>query len=230
MGLTIQYTLSTRRRLDLEQVKALLTPLRAKARALEFEEVGNWVRLGPDCEFIRHRPPGVKRFADRLPPLEGWLFHATPGDGCESVEIGLCRFAGVTGWRLESFCKTQYASRHGWEHFLKCHRGVVELLWEAERLGIKVRARDEGELWETGSHARLRRALEEYEGPMAAFAGALKDAGMLGAAAACPILEHPQFEQLEAAGVATHGDAARRAVQVVKVVKAFAAGGDREGA
>jgi hypothetical protein len=216
MGLTIVYTLSTRRRLDLDGIKELLTPLRAKARALDFEEVGKWVRLGPDCEYIRHHPPGAKRFADCLPPLEGWMFCATPGDGCESAQIGLCRFAGVPGWRLESFCKTQYASRHGWEHFLKCHRGVVELLREAKRLRLKVEVQDEGELWETGSLERLRHNLGEYDQSMAAFAGALKDAGVLGTNATCPILAHPQFESLEAAGQVRHAAAVAKTAQLVK--------------
>ncbi|MCW5552614.1 MAG: hypothetical protein KIS67_10715 [Verrucomicrobiae bacterium] len=187
MGLTIGYTFSTRRKLDLGGIKKLLTPLRAKAHALDFEEVGKWVRLGRDCEFIRYRPPGAKRFADCLPPLEGWLFQATPGDGCESMRIGLCRFAGVPGWRLESFCKTQYASRHGWERFLKCHRGVVELLWEAKAL----------------------------------------DADDAGKAVTGLIFAHPQFERLEAAGVATHGAATRHAAQLVKTLAASGDGNTR---
>lgn len=224
MGLTIHYTLTMRRRLYLEEVKALLTPLRAKARVLGFAEVGRWVRVGPDCAYIYHHPPGAKKTSDLLPPIEGWLFHATPGNGCESARIGLCRFAGVPGWRLESFCKTQYASRHGWEHFLKCHRGVVELLWEAERLGIKVQARDEGELWETGSHARLRRNLKEYDECVAALGGALKDADASGQAIRSPILDHPQFETLEAAGQVNHAAAVTQAVQLVKSLGASGAG------
>lgn len=175
MGLTIQYTLSTRRKLELAGVKGLLTPLPAKAAALGFEDVGKWVKIGPDCQFIFHLPPGAKRFADCFPPIEGWLFHATPGEGCESARIGLCRFPGVPGWRLQSFCKTQYASRHGWAHFLECHRNVVELLWEAERLGIKVLAYDEDELWKTGSPERLRKNLEEYGRCMAALGVASRD-------------------------------------------------------
>src|ERR1039457_1529284 len=132
MGLTIQYIISTQRQLTLAGVKQLLAPLREKALALDFETVGEWLEVRPDYTWAFHWPRGVKKISDLLTPLEGWVFHATPGDGSESAQLGLCRYAGVNGWRLASFCKTQYASRHGWEHFLKCHRGVIKLLRTAE--------------------------------------------------------------------------------------------------
>jgi hypothetical protein len=217
MGLTIQYTLSTQRRLTLAGVKQLLAPLREKAQSLAFETVGDWLEVGPDYTWACHIPRAAKTSADVLMPLEGWVFHAIPGDGSESAQLGLCRYAGVRGWRLRSYCKTQYASCHGWEHFLKCHRGVVELLWLAEELGLKVKAEDEGELWETGSHARLRRNLEAYDKSIAAFGGALKDAaGAVGMTVQSAIHNHPDFERLEAAGMATLGKQVDAAVRVVK--------------
>ena len=217
MGLTIHYKLCTRRRLNLAGIKELLAPLRAKASALDFESVGEWMEIGPEYPGAYHWPRGAKRAAEILPPVEGWMFHALPGDGAETVRMGLCRFAGVPGWRLQAFCKTQYASRHGWEHFLKCHRGVVELLWAAERQGIQVKADDEGKLWETGSHAVLRRNLAEYDECTAALGGALKDAaGAAGKAVEAPIFSYPQFERLEAEGVARHGDRIHKAVRLVK--------------
>jgi hypothetical protein len=57
------------------------------------------------------------------------------------------RTKGGAGWRLSGFSKTQYASLHGWEHFLRCHRAVVELLASLRPLGVRLRLTDEGEYW-----------------------------------------------------------------------------------
>jgi len=131
--------------------------------------------------------------------------------------MGLCRFEGREGWWLESFCKTQYASRHGWEHFLKCHCAVIQLIEAAEHFGLTVEVEDEGGLWETGSFAVLRKNLAEYDECIAAFGGALKDAATaVGQPMVGPIFDHPQFEHLEARGLAEHGGKVGRAVAVVK--------------
>lgn len=217
MGLTIGYKLSGRKGLKLALVQRIVSALRKKAIDLEFEHVGRLIRVGPDYPRTYWLPPGAKRARDIIMASEGWVFHATPGDGSESVMIGLSRFEGREGWWLEGFCKTQYASRHGWEHFLKCHCAVINLIWGASHFGLKVEVEDEGGLWETGSFAVLRQNLTEYNECIAAFCGALKDA----AEERCetieaPILKHPQFEQLEAQGMAEHGAKIGRAVGVVK--------------
>ena len=55
---------------------------------------------------------------------------------------------------------------------------------------------------------------------IASFAGALKDAAGDGAGSIkAPIFNHPQFEQLEAQGMATHG---RKIAQAVTAVKRLA--------
>lgn len=217
MGLTINYTLSTRRRLKLAAVKELTEKLHAKAAALGFERVGDLMEVGPDYTWAFHWPRGVKKISDLLAPAEGWVFDAIPGDGCESAQIGLCRYEGVPGWRLRSYCKTQYASRHGWEHFLKCHRAVVELLWAAEDLGLGVSVDDAGNLWKTGSHKVLRQNLEQHDRCIAAFGGALKDlAESVGETIDAPIFDHPKFEHLEAAGITEHGAKIARAVRAVR--------------
>jgi hypothetical protein len=201
--------------LNLGGVKKLLAPLRAKALALGFDQVGEFFEVGPDYTWAFHHPRGPHKLSDLLPPSEGVIFSALPGDGSESVDLGLCRYEGVPGWRFRSYCKTQYASRHGWEHFLKCHRGVVELLWLAEELGLRVSVKDEGELWKTGSHARLRRNLEACDQSIAALAGALQDRTRKPRAIQAPIFDHPCFERLEAEGLAAHGG---RIGQVVELV------------
>ena len=217
MGLTIHYKISTPRKLTLAAVKELITPLHAKAVKIGLAEVGELLEVGPDFPSAWHFPRGAKTAADVLPPSAGWLFCAHPGEGSEGVLMGLCRYEKVSGWRLQGFCKTQYASCNGWEHFLKCHRGVIELLWAAEDLGLRLKVHDEGELWETGSHARLRRKLNEYNQCVAAFGGALKDAaGAAGLTVQSEIHNHPDFERLEASGMAALGERIDSAVRVVK--------------
>ena len=217
MGLTIGYTLSGRKGLKLSLVQRIVSALRKKAVAMDFEHVGKMIRVGPDYPRTYWLPPGAKRARDMIMASEGWVFHATPGDGSESVMMGLCRFEGREGWWLESFCKTQYASRHGWEHFLKCHCAVIDLIEEAEHFGLKVEVEDEGGLWETGSFAVLRKNLAEYNECIAAFGGALKDAAAsVGQRIDAPILSHPQFEHLEAKGLAEHGGKVGQALELVK--------------
>ncbi len=214
MGLTIGYTLSGREQLTLTRVRRIVSALRKKAVALDFEHVGKLFKPGPDHADIYWKPPGARRLCDLVMASEGWVFHATPGEGSDSVMMGLCRFEGREGWWLESFCKTQYASRHGWEHFLKCHCAVIQLIEAAEHFGLQVAVEDEGGLWESGSFAVLRKNLDEYDECIAAFCGALKDADESGKSSA-PILDHPQFERLEAEGSARHGAKISQAVLLV---------------
>jgi hypothetical protein len=223
MGLTINYKISTQRRVTLAAVRELVAALRERAVKIGFAEVGELMEVGPDFPGAWHFPPDAKTAADVLAPLEGWLFHADPGEDSESVRMGLCRYQNVSGWRLQGFCKTQYASNHGWEHFLKCHRSVVELLWAAEDLKLRVKVLDEGELFETGSHARLRRNIEKYNRCLASFGGALKDAAEAsGVTVQSAIHSHPDFERLEAEGMSIHGRAVDSAVQLVKRLAADA--------
>jgi hypothetical protein len=217
MGLTIHYNLSTRRKLGSAGVKKLVASLHDQAAALEFDDPGTLFQVGPDYTWAFHWPPGARKMRDLLPPLDGWLFHATPGDGAESAQIGLCRYQGVPGWQLESFCKTQYASCRGWEHFFQCHRRVTALLRAAQALGLRVRVDDEGGYWKSGSAAALRRNLTEYDQATAAFGGALKDASAEQAGGIrSPIFEHPACEYLEAAGMAAQGEKVRQAVAGVQ--------------
>ncbi len=217
MGLTIGYILSSRRPLRPTLARKIVVALRQKAVALDFAHVGKLEKVGPDYPGIYWKPPGAKRARDLIGASDGWVFHALPGDGSETVMMGLCRFPGRDGWWLESFCKTQYASRHGWEHFFKCHCAVIRLIRMASDFDLNVEVQDEGGLWETGSFSVLRKNLTEYEECIAAFGGALKDAAIAaGQTIDAPIFEHPQFEHLEAKGMAEHGGKVGQAVEVVK--------------
>jgi hypothetical protein len=157
-------------------------------------------------------------------PVEGFLYVVTVGADCEPLTLGLCRYPETLrhgsrsvptklgkGWRLAGFSKTQYASLHGWDHFLRCHRAVVDLLAEWRTLGVRVKISDEGEYWPRRSVANLRRNVEQMNALVAATAGALKDVDDgEGAGVQSPIFAHRDFERLEAEGEARAGDLIRQ--------------------
>ena len=148
-------------------------------------------------------------------PLEHFMFRVAVGRGCEPLWLGLCRYPAevytVIGdrktrlggrWLFHGFSKTQYASLHGWDHFLRCHRAIIDLLVGWRQLGLTVRISDEGDYWPRRSERLLRRNLGEMNGAVAAAAGALKDlcGDIPGPPVQAPIFRHPQFERLEAQG------------------------------
>ena len=93
-------------------------------------------------------------------------FSTYPGDGCEQANFGLAIYpavleieaprtgrnrrlrTGIKDWSWSSFCKTQYASQHGVENFLRCHLSVIRMLDHAKELGILASVSDEGGFWE----------------------------------------------------------------------------------
>jgi hypothetical protein len=112
------------------------------------------------------------------------------------------------GWQFSGHCKTQYASIHGWNHFRQCHTTVVNLLRSAVDLDIRVRIIDEGNWWPHRSESALRRALEKNNQLVAALGGVLKDQSSDDEPrVASPIFAHPDFERLEAGGIARQSKA-----------------------
>lgn len=145
---------------------------------------------------------------------EGWYFRTWPGKGCETAFFGLCRFRGTVvvdgveiptgwgeGWHFHTCCKTQYADRVSREHFMKCHLGVIAILDAFRTNGAEVNVRDGSGYWEHRNDGELAKQLDEWNGIVAAVAGAIKDAadGCEGRVVA-PILNAPDFEHLEAQG------------------------------
>ena len=153
------------------------------------------------------------------------------GEDCEPLWLGLCRYPETiphqghklptkadAGWRLAGFSKTQYASLHGWEHFLRCHQAVVDLLAALRTPAVRVNISDEGDYWPRRSVAALRRNLEEMNGLVAATAGALKDwdeAATGQSRVESPIFAHQNFERLEAKGEARVGPVLKKLKAVV---------------
>lgn len=146
-------------------------------------------------------------------PIEGSIFLVSVGKGCEPLRVGLCRYPETVRyegkelstdmparWRISSFCKTQYSSVHGWEHFKRCHCAVVHLLAGCQMPDLDVNIMDEGDYWPDRSVSKLRENLDRMNGLVAATAGALKDAFENPGAVQSPIFEHKNFERLEAQG------------------------------
>ena len=216
MGLTIHYELQLadahagvddlQARWAAEALRKLALACKRKGR---FDAVG---RLGFERAERRHavewrtrRVPGQPHTFTGIEiwPLAGHLFRVGVGRDCESLVLGLCRYERG-GWRLKSFCKTQYAGLHGWEYFRRCHTAVIDLLAAAPAAGLKVKIQDEGEYWPRSNLAALHRNIEQMNSAVAAIAGVLKDGDEAGdgARVQSPILAHPGFEQLEAEGAA----------------------------
>lgn len=147
-------------------------------------------------------------------------FSCDPGEGCEQANVGLAVYPGVVnitdprtgrarrlrtglkGWCWRSFCKTQYASQHGGEHFLRCHLSVIRMLDHARELGILAEVNDEGGFWERRDIKSLVEQVGQWNQGMAALVGQLKD--MFGGDIEAPITKFPDFERLEAKGRKKH--------------------------
>lgn len=216
MGLTIHYQLKLARAdKGMEDFQARRAAEELRKLALKFKRAGRLDTVGKlgfaleerrlAVEWRTRRVPGQPHTftGEEVQPLTGHLFRAGVGRGCEPLLLGLCRYERG-GWRLKSFSKTQYASLHGWEHFLRCHTAVIDLLATAECAGLKVAINDEGDYWPRRNLKRLRENLDQMNSAVAALAGCLKDADedTEGARVESPILAHPHFEQLEAEGEA----------------------------
>jgi len=243
MGLTIHYQLRGPAAATAAEVRALVTRLRA--RAVAFQRAGRVAAVGAvrsdgaDLAWLNewllvredaHTTRGVE-----VPVATGFVFSVTLGEGSEPLRLGLCRYPTRVidrstgrgravrrrGWRLSGFCKTQYASLHGWEHFLRCHTAAVDLLAGLRECGLRVKISDEGEYWPTRDAARLRRQVDQLNGIVAALAGTMKDAADAdgGAPVRSPIFAHPQFERIEAEGVAANPASIAAAARALRALR-----------
>jgi hypothetical protein len=106
MGLTIHYSLRTRKRSP-KCVRQLVVELRNRALELPFSEVGEIVELtGPACDFERYNrhDPRVWLLIQAAPHVGGVHgshraipthligFETFPGDGSEPANFGLCQY------------------------------------------------------------------------------------------------------------------------------------------
>lgn len=220
MGLTVHFHLAAPAAISAADPKRLV--LAAHSIARRFQREGWAERVGPvsdapgllkrvACDWLILPVPGEPNTSTgaEILPLAGWIFRVDVGADCEPLWLGLCRYPATVrhggrelptgkgrGWRLPGFSKTQYASLHGGEHFLRCHRGVVELLAALRPLGFRVKITDEGGYWPRRSVTALRREVDTMNRLVAAMAGGMKDgdegAGN-GAKVESPIFQHKEF-------------------------------------
>lgn len=171
-------------------------------------------------------------------------FSAWPGEGCESVEIGISEFPKTvvrtsqhksvwdgeefvpkksrlkvhdSGWSWSAFCKTQYASNPecgGVPNFLRCHLLVIALLDKAKELGFNVEVRDEGDYYTKRDIEALIKEIGEWNEHIAGFVGALNDA--LGDnKGVSEISQYKNFEHLEANAQAKMTDEQRQVCKLI---------------
>jgi hypothetical protein len=114
------------------------------------------------------------------------------------------RRGGYYSWH--SFCKTQYAGNPklgGEANFLKAHLSLIELLDQIQAQGIKVHIRDDSRYTKHRNVDRLLRSLREWDALVAGIVGKVGDAlGRDSGTLIAPIHERPDFEHLEAKGIA----------------------------
>jgi hypothetical protein len=200
MGLTISYTLSTGEKFPELLVRKLTEQTVKLAQTIGCLAVHGPDPGGPDHWKLRTLRDGSIT-GDAVSATAGWSVAAVPGEGSEPAYFGLCRYPGIKGWKLSCACKTQYAARHGIDHFLACHRRVISLLDLWRDFGVDLKVCDEGEYWQTRSMEELRRRVATYDRLVAGVAGTLKDeAGDHGSAVQAEIFNDQRFELLEAEG------------------------------
>ncbi len=233
MGLTVHYTLTFAGQSKSEEIRALVERAHALTQRAAVASVAPVLEIEPDFPLAHEWVLGEgesddeRTFAD-VPPQIGYAFSVGLGRDCENMLLGLCRYPSEIKsqgrklptrvgdkWRLHHACKTQYAGLHGWDYFLKCHQTVFELLGIWRELGVGVEINDEGGYWPDRSEEELRRRLDEMNGITAALSGAIKD-NSAGLKVEAPILQHPDFERLEAEGEQRYGDKVRKVVRAVK--------------
>ena len=135
-------------------------------------------------------------------------FVIDPGDGCDHAIFGFgaamshgtadrAETAQPPGdWFWDGFCRTQYASTNGDEHFLRCHLSLVALLDSAIKLGIRVEVSDDGGYWETRSTEHLLAKLRTNNVLMAKIAAKMREALPDPDDLEAPIFDHPDYEAL----------------------------------
>jgi hypothetical protein len=225
MGLTIHYSFNCNG--SIEQAQHAVEQLHRRATELPFEEVSPIIEFsGDECNFEKRGRDDPHRWLliqARQLLTPGWIevrpthvigFSAWPGEGCEPLNVGLCRYpATVTdkqgkkrttklkSWSWSSFCKTQYASNPNVgdvANFVKCHLSVIDALDYAKSIGVLGEVTDEGGFYQDRDVEKLIREVTRWNQQMAGLAGALKD--RIGPDLMASILAFPSFEHLEAKG------------------------------
>jgi hypothetical protein len=210
MGLTFSYELRLPASTSEEDVNLVIQNLKRRAEQLRFEVISptyegvvdflpdDWRHVFNTFADVNARPVGQdeRPYSGEVNSARGFL--AMPGKGSEAASFGFMRRTfdddGSREWFWQGWCKTQYASVHGEQHFLDCHLRLVDMMEYARQSGVDVTIWDEGQYWETRDRSVLLAELEKMNRLTARIAGRLHDASV---PVEAPIFEHPEFERLE---------------------------------
>ena len=184
MGLTIHYTLSVKRGTTVRFIKNLLRRTQRLARKNGCAYVGKVLdSTDSDPEappFFDCVPGRERRLHGGGPGSYGWLLEVWPGEGCETAVFGILqhkrelprkkgqpswmtRYSKLSDWKLNTFCKTEYAGERGRGHFVACHLRVIHLLDLWREAGVRVEVRDESGYWNTRDQEALARQIGDPE-------------------------------------------------------------------
>jgi hypothetical protein len=234
MGLTIHFEFIAAASVSEARAEEIVTSIHQLALGIEREGFFDKVLpMASDletlhqfaCDWLILPVPGEENTSTgaEILPEAGYIFLVSVGAGCEPLRVGLCRYPATVRfgdeelpagkparWRMSAFCKTQYASRHGWEYFQRCHCTIMHLLAACQMPDLRVEIMDEGAYWPGCSVSKLRENLDRMNGLVAATAGALKDAIETPGAIQSPIFAHKDFERLEAQGAAHVAEAVEK--------------------
>lgn len=210
MGLTFGYELRLPASYSDEDVNVVIQNLKCRAERLRFERVSphyegvidflpdDWRQLFNIFVDVSARPVSKdeRSYSGEVNTARGFL--AMPGKGSEAASFGFMLRTfdddGSRQWFWQGWCKTQYASAFGQQHFLDCHLRLVGMMEYALQSGVDVTVWDEGRYWETRDRDVLLNELERMNRLTARIAGRFYDSGV---AVEAPIFEHPEFERLE---------------------------------
>ena len=210
MGLTFSYEFRLPGWYSAEVVNAKIGNLKLHAERLRFPKISptydgvidflpdDWRELFNVFADVNARPIGDDERPYLADANSARGFLAMPGKGAEAASFGFMLRTfdddGSREWFWQGWCKTQYASVHGEQHFLDCHLRLVAMMDYASKFGINVSVWDEGQYWETRDPNVLLGELAKMNRLTARLAGRLHDSGV---DVQAPIFEHPDFERLE---------------------------------
>src|ERR1035438_3583008 len=228
MGLTIHYHLSAPEAWPEKRIGDALEIIADYARHLGCAEVGPVMKARelPDIAVKFHKV-GRGHNVRHVPiqPDAGRLVQIDVGNGCEPFMLGLCKYpwrwqcqhghsmkrwhpTKISGeWKLEWFCKTQFAGQHGTAHFIRCHKTIISLLDFCGKAGMDLKVMDETGYWDDRNEVTLLKSLRKNEALLAAFGGLMKDVAGKSRQqkVESAIFDYPNFEHLEHEGWAHFG-------------------------
>jgi hypothetical protein len=176
----------------------------------------NWRSLPDELRWMVVQ--NTKLVAEPFCPAEVIGFVTLPAEGSEWAAFGFCRFArgrreGCLApacervlddrWHWSGWCSTRHAANlkyGGPTNFLRGHLAVIRMLEFCQKCGWLDDVRDQYGYWEQRDERECLQRAQATFADLAALAGALKDTLAGSHVVASPILEHPNFEHLEAKG------------------------------